>query len=67
MAHFLSHVFNSISSTGITDKFLEQTFFLSGSNKRKIMELGSIIACNAGVLIGRANVKARIVYSSGHI
>ena len=26
-----------------------------------------MIACNAGVLLGRANVKARIVYPSGHI
>ena len=31
------------------------------------MELGSMIACDAGVLLGRANVKARIVYPSGHI
>ena len=67
MAHFLLHVFNSISSTGITDKFLEQTFCWAVRIKEKIMELGSMIACDAGVLLGRANVKARIVYPSGHI
>ena len=32
---------------------------LSGSNKRKL-KLGSMIACSAGVLLGRANVKSAL-------